>query len=99
MSEWFESSDLDYVPNPTENDNITLEDALVLINENTVDIAQLQKDYTDLLKKIISIQSGIASIEKRIPPIPTIQAYTKIQELKDSVNDDTARILKDIENS
>ncbi len=65
MSEWFESSDLDYAPNPTENDNITLEDALVIINENTADIAQLQKDYADLLKKIISIQSGIASIEKR----------------------------------
>lgn len=96
MSEWFESSDLDHAPNPTENDNVTLEDALAAIAENTTDIAQLQKDYADLLKKIINIQSGIASIEKRIPSVATARASAKIQELKDSVGNEASDILNDM---
>ncbi|MDD2745726.1 MAG: hypothetical protein PHU93_04270 [Candidatus Gracilibacteria bacterium] len=62
MLEGYEGLDSEHDSDLTENDNVTLEDALVAIAENTVDITQLQKDYANLLKKIINIQSGIASI-------------------------------------
>ncbi len=96
MSEWSESWDLEHNSNPPGNDNLTLDDAWVIIVEHTDEIAQLQKNYTELLKNIINIQFGIASIEKRIPAIATVQASAQISELKDSIEDNAVDILGNI---